>query len=150
MRLSAEIRIDADRETVWAAFADLTARTGWQANLKDIRLLTGEAGAANSSYQLTYDRDGRQSTAIESITEVRQPDFMAVIIDDDQAKWLIVSSFTDAEGGGTIWQRFSNSSFHGLARLSAPFRIGSIRRGFEDDMQRFKLMVETREAGKKR
>ena len=148
MKLSSEVHIDADRNTVWAAFTDLADRSRWQMNLRDVKLLSGEAGEANSSYQLTFDDDGRESTAIESITEVREGDFMAIIIDDDQAKWLIVSSFTDADDGGTIWRRFGNASFHGLARLGAAFRVGAIRRRFEDDMQRFKLMVETDEAGR--
>ena len=146
MKLNAEIRIDADRATVWTAFTDLNRRTGWQANLTEARLLSGQPGKPDSSCQLTFDDDGRRCTAIESVTELRKPDFMAVVIESDQAKWLIVSTFADTGDGGTIWQRFGNSSFHGLARLTAPFRVAAIRQRFEDDMQRFKLMVETDEA----
>jgi uncharacterized protein YndB with AHSA1/START domain len=149
MKLRAEIDIDAGRETVWSAFATPANRPRWQTGLNEVQLISGEAGAVNSSYRLSFG-NGSASTAIESITEARRPDFLAVIVEDGRAKSLIVDTFTDAGDGGTRWQRFSNSRFHGIARLGAPFRIGAMRRRIEDDMQRFKLMVETEEAGRDR
>lgn len=148
MKLSSEIDIDADRETVWDAFADFGERPRWQSGLTGVTRLSGEDGALNSSYRLSFEHDGRRFDALESITEVRRPDFLAVIVEDDASRSLVVNTFTQTAADRTRWALWSNTRFRGLAKLGALFRAGSKRERTEYDMHRFKLMVESEDAGR--
>ena len=115
----------------------------WQPTLKRFDHKSGEPGQTGAVSELTYDEDGRQLVLTETITERREPDFMAGIYESKHGTMLIVHTFEETADGHTLWTSWSNMNFKGLMKLFAIFMVRSIRRRTEDDMQRFKLMVET-------
>ncbi len=143
MKLKYELVIDADRDTVWESFDDADNLKRWQPTLNSYRHLSGEAGRPGMVAELTYAENGRTVVMTETITERRRPDFMAGIYETDRSSALIVNTFETVDGGGTRWTAWMNMSFRGFTKLLSLFLIKSIRRRTEDDMQRFKLMVET-------
>ena len=143
MKLKYELVIDADRDTVWEAFDSTENLLRWQPTLQRFDHRSGEAGQPGAISELTYEEDGRQVVITETLTERREPDFMAGIYESKHATMLHVNTFEETEDGRTRWTSWCNMNFKGLMKLFSIFMIKSFRQRTEDDMQRFKLMVET-------
>ena len=143
MKLKYELVIDADRDAVWDAFDNPDNLKRWQPTLESYRRQSGDAGQPGAVAELCYDENGRKIIMTETITESRKPDFMAGIYETPHSSTLIVNTFETVDGGGTRWTAWTNMGFRGFMRFLSPFLIKSIRRRTENDMQRFKLMVET-------
>ena len=148
MKLKFETVIDASLETVWAAFDNPDNMSRWQQNLESFRHLSGDPGQPGAVSELVYDEKGRKVVLKETITERRQPDFLAGTYESPMAKTLIVNHFEAVGDESTRWTAWCNFSFHGLMKVMSLFVGGMIRKRTEGDMQRFKLMVETDRANR--
>jgi len=85
----------------------------------------------------------------ETITECREPDFLSANYDSKYASTVIVNHFRLIDKNTTRWSSWCNFTFKGFMKIMALFLAGTIRKRTEDDMHRFKLLVETDEAGRK-
>ena len=56
--------------------------------------------------------------------------------------------FESIDENTTRWTSWRNFSFKGFMKIMTLFIAGTIHKRTEDDMHRFKLMVETDEAGR--
>lgn len=146
MKLRLETVIDADLETVWAAFDNPDNMRRWQQNLQAFRHVSGEPGQPGAISELVYDENGRKVIMKETITERRQPDFLTGIYETPMGKTLIVNHFEAIGDNSTRWTAWCNFTFRGLMKITSLFVAGMIRKRSESDMQRFKLMVETDQA----
>ena len=93
--------------------------------------------------ELVYDEGGRRTVLTETITERRKPDFKAAIYESRHGTTLVFNTFERIDDRHTRWSAWSNMTFKGFMKIMSIFLINAIRRRTEDDMQRFKLMVET-------
>ena len=59
---------------------------------------------------------------------------------------VVVNHFEDAGDSKTRWIAYWNYSFSGIAKFKTLFTHRSFRNRIEEDMQRFKLLVETSES----
>ncbi len=143
MKLKFETVIDADLDTVWAAFDNPDNMTRWQQNLESFRHVSGEPGQPGAVSQLVYDEKGKKVVMTETISERRQPDFLAGTYDSPMGKVLIVNHFEAIDDDSTRWTAWCNFAFQGFMKIMSLFVGGMIRKRTEGDMQRFKLMVET-------
>lgn len=143
MKLKFELIIDADREAVWEAFDNADHMQRWQRTLVSYEHRSGEPGVPGSVAKLVYDVNGRRTIMTETISEHRKPVFMAGIYETSHSTTLVFNTFEQIDEQHTRWVAWTNMNFKGLMRLTSIFLIKSIRRRTEDDMQRFKLMVET-------
>lgn len=143
MKLKFEQEIDASRDTVWAAFDNPDNMPRWQRNLESFKHLSGDAGQPGAVLELTFDEKGRKIVLRETITERRQPDFLAGIYESPMGKTLIVNHFEAIDDNRTRWTAWCNFTFRGLMKVASLFVFGRIRDRTEADMERFKLMVET-------
>jgi uncharacterized protein YndB with AHSA1/START domain len=143
MKFRHEIVIDADQASVWAAFDDPANMKAWQPTLASFTRKSGETGAVA---ELVYNENGREVTLVETITERREPHFMAGTYESGVGNALIVNHFEDAGDGRTRWAMYGNHSFRGVFRFLGIFLAGSIRKRNEDMMNNFKLYAETRQA----
>lgn len=146
MKFRHEIIIDADPKTVWATFDNPANMKAWQPTLESFTRISGEDGKPGAVAELVYDENGRKVTLIETITERREPHFMAGTYESDAGNALIVNHFEDAGDGGTRWTMYGNHTFKGIFRLLGLFVAGSIRKRNEAMMNNFKLLAETQEA----
>lgn len=146
MKLNNELIIDAKRETVWSAFDDSSMRSKWQTGLTAWRQISGKPNQIGAVAELTYEENGRSRKATETVTERRQPSFLATTYESKQRNMLTVNSFESVGGKQTRWSVWSNIRFRGVATMTSLFSANRIRQQLEDDMQRFKLLVETLEA----
>ena len=146
MKFRHEIIIDADLETVWATFDNPENMKAWQPTLESFARKSGEAGQPGAVAELVYDENGRKVTLVETITERREPHFMAGTYESDAGNALIVNHFEDAGDGRTRWTMYGNHTFRGIFRLLGLFVAGSIRKRNETMMNNFKLLAETRAA----
>lgn len=147
MKLKFEQEIDASRDTVWAAFDNPDNMPRWQQNLESFKHLSGEPGQPGAVSELTFDEKGRKIVLRETITERRQPDFLAGTYESPTGKTLIVNHFEAIDENRTRWTAWCNFTFRGLMKVASLFVFGRIRDRTEADMERFKLMVETDRAG---
>ena len=83
---------------------------------------------------------------IETITERREPDFMAGTYESARGKGVIVNHFKTVGDRQTRWSMYANHTFSGIYRLLGIFFAGSIRNRSEEAMNNFKLYTETLEA----
>jgi uncharacterized protein YndB with AHSA1/START domain len=143
MKLKYETVIDASLDTVWAAFDNPDNMTRWQHNLESFTHVSGEAGQPGAVSELVFDEKGRKVVFKETITERRQPDFLAGTYESPMGKTLVVNHFEAVDENSTRWTAWCNFTFRGVMKVVSLFVAGTIRKRTEADMQRFKLMVET-------
>ena len=146
MKFRHEIIIDADQQTVWATFDNPSNMKAWQPTLESFTRKSGEDGQPGAIAELVYDENGRKVTLKETITERREPHFLAGTYESDAGNALIVNHFEDAGDGRTRWTMYGNHSFRGIFRLLGLFVAGSIRKRNETMMNNFKLLAETKRA----
>ncbi len=146
MKLKFETVIDASVDTVWAAFDDPGNMPRWQQNLESFNHISGEPGQPGAMSELKYDEKGKEIVLRETITERREPNFLAGVYDSPMGKTLIVNHFEAVNENSTRWTSWSNFTFKGFMKILSLFVSGIIRKRTEADMQRFKLMVETDQA----
>ena len=120
--------------------------TRWQQNLESFRHVSGEPGQPGAVSELVYDEKGKKVLLKETITERRQPDFLAGTYESPMGKTLIVNHFEALDDNSTRWTTWCNFTFQGFMKIMSLFIGGAIRKRTEADMQRFKLMVETDQA----
>ena len=143
MKLNCEQVIKADRRTVWAAFDNPHNMRKWQPTLESFMHKSGVPGQPGSVSELVYDEKGRKVIMTETVTERREPDFLAGTYESPWGKTLIVNHFEAVDEHTTRWSAWCNFTFRGLMRFMAPFIAGSIRRRTEADMRRFRQLVES-------
>ena len=146
MKLKAEVIIDADQEIVWRYFDDPDNLSKWQQALESHEFVAGTPGEPDSICELRYREKSRLRVVRETITARRAPDFLAGIRESGYANAVVVNHFEDEGDGKTRWIAYWNYSFTGAAKFKTLFTHRSYRVRIQDDMQRFKLFVETESA----
>lgn len=147
MKHKFEITIDASRQKVWAAFDNPDNLRRWQQNFHSYTHRSGQPGREGAVAELVFDENGKEIVLTETITERREPDFLAAMYESDHGSTLIVNHFEEIDENTTRWTSWCNFTFRGFMKFKSLFVAGSIRRRTEGDMQRFKLMVESDQAG---
>lgn len=148
MKQKFEISIDAGLYKVWSAFDNPDNLSRWQQNFHSYTHKSGEPGQRGAIGELVYDEKGRKTVLRETVTERREPNFLAGMYESDHGSTIIVNHFEAIDENTTRWTSWCNYTFRGLMRFMSLFIAGSISRRTEGDMQRFKLMVESDEAGR--
>lgn len=146
MKTRHEVLIDAPRDVVWAAFDNPDNMLRWQPTLRSFEHTAGTAGQPGATTALLYDEDGREVRMTETITERREPDFMASVYTTEWGKTIIVNHFEDAGDGRTRWVMYANHFFKGVMKIISVFRAGALKNRTDNDLQRFKLLVESEQA----
>ncbi len=146
MKTRHEVLIDAPRDVVWSAFDKPDNMLRWQPTLKSFEHQSGKPGEPGATTALVYDEDGREVRMTETVTERRAPDFMASVYTTEWGKTIVVNHFEDAGDGRTRWVMYANHFFKGMMKVMSVFRAGAIKKRTENDLQRFKLLVESEEA----
>lgn len=147
MKLKFEKVIGADRQAVWSAFDNVDNMPRWQQNFESFSPVSGEAGQVGAVAEVVFNENGRKVVLKETITERREPDLLAGTYEGGGATTLIVNHFEAIEDGQTRWTAWCNFSFRGFMKVASLFVAGRIRKRTDGDMERFKLMVESDQAG---
>lgn len=148
MKLNFDQTIDADLPTVWAAFVDPENMRRWQQNFESYTHKSGVRGQPGATAELVFNEGKKKIILKETITERRDPDFLAGSYESAYGTTVIVNHFEAINATTTRWTSWCNFSCKGLMKIMAVFVAGSMRKRTEGDMQRFKLLVETTEASK--
>jgi len=149
MKFENAIVIDADRETVWREFDNVDNLQKWQPTLQSFTLKSGTASEPGAVSEMVYDEGGRTVVMLETLTEKRQPSFMAGIYESDWSKAVIVNHFESLEGGRTRWVIYANHNFKAMMKVLGIFFRKSIGRRTQSFMEHFKLFVESKIADEK-
>ena len=147
MKLSFGVTIDADVDTVWAAFNNPDNMGRWQTNFDAYTQLSGEPGQPGSVAELTFNENGKIVVLTETITARREKSFLAGSYESTDSTTIIVNQFRAIDTNQTLWTSWRKFSFKGFMKVMSLFISGTIRQRPEAVMQRFKLMIETDEAG---
>ena len=143
MKMNFEIEIDASVDDVWAAFDSPHNMTRWMQNLVSYEQLSGEPGQPGAQGKLTFDENGKEVILIETVTERREPDFLAGKYEADHGTTHIVNHFEALDGNRTRYTSWVRCEFKGFLRFIAIFIRGAMRKRTEADMHRLKLMIES-------
>jgi len=148
MKLNFEQTIDANLGTVWAAFNNSSNKERWQQNFESYTHTSGDPGKPGAISELIFNENGKPMVVNETITECREPVFLSAIYESKFASTIIVNHLEFIEESKTRWTSWCKFTFKAFMKIMALFIAGTIRRRTEDDMHRFKLLVETDEAGR--
>ena len=146
MKTRHEVLIDAPRDVVWSAFDNPDNMLRWQPTLRSFEHQSGTPGEPGAVTALVYDEDGREVRMTETVTERRAPDFTASVYTTEWGKTIVVNHFEEAGDGRTRWVMYANHFFKGMMKVIGVFRAGAIRKRTENDLERFKLLVESEQA----
>lgn len=142
MKHSAEIIINAPHEHVWAIFDNADNMQKWQPTLESFEHVSGSPGQPGAVSTLTYNENGRKIVMTETISERREPDFLAGIYESNFGTTTVVNHFDALDGGKTRWRVWCNFRFRGFMKFMALFMRRSIRNHTNNDLQRFKELAE--------
>ena len=143
MKIKLAIDIDAERERVWSAFDDSDNLRRWQPALRSFNCESGTPNHPGAVSTYRFTEKGKDVDVTETVTERREPHFIAARYSAKHGTTTTVNHFEALDGGRTRWTLHARFRHRGLARFITPlFRLPICRR-LENDMQRFKLMVET-------
>ena len=148
MKHKTEVLIDADRDTVWQFFDNPDNMSKWQPTLKSFTHKSGTPGQPDAISELVYDENGRDIVMTETITARREPAFLGGTYESKWGNVIIFNHFEETNDGKTIWACNSNYVFKGFMKVMAIFMRKSICSRTDNDMNRFKLLVETEVANK--
>ena len=146
MKTRHEILIDAPRAVVWAAFDDVDGRRRWQPTLRSVTQKSGKPGEVGSVAERVYDEEGETVVMTETVTDRREPDFLAGVYATRWGKTVVVNHFEDLGDDRTRWIVYANHFFEGVMKLLGVFTGKRLGRRAERDLERFKLMVESARA----
>jgi uncharacterized membrane protein len=147
MKILKEITIDADQQTVWRCFDDPAMTREWQPALKSQELIQGTLGEPGSVLELIYDHNGRELCVVSTVTGKREPEFMAVTSDSESSLTSIANRFEVLADNRTRWVLDMDYRFKGFYRLAALFLRKSMDARADEEMRRFKRLVETAPKG---
>jgi uncharacterized protein YndB with AHSA1/START domain len=147
MKQKFEIEIDAGVDTVWTAFTNPDNMRRWVKNFKSFTSTSGIPGQPGATGEIVFDENGREVVLKEKITERREKAFLAATYEASHGTTQIVNHFESVEPNTTRWSSWCKFTFNGFMKFLSLFMAGTIRRRTEGDMARFKLMVESDEAG---
>ena len=146
MKLNFAQSIDADLQTVWSAFNNPDNKVRWQQGFESFTHKSGTRGQPGAVSEFIY-REGKKRVILkETITELREPNFLASIYRSRQGTIIVVNHFEATDASTTLWTTWCNFTFSGVMKFTAFLIAGAIKKRTENDMQRFKLFVETDEA----
>ena len=148
MKLNFEIIIDASLDDVWAAFTNPDNMGRWMQNFESFTTISGVPGQPGTVAKVVFNENGKRVVLKETVTERRDPDFLAGTYEADGSSTHIVNHFEAIDDEHTKWTSWCRFTFTGMMRFFAIFIGGAIRKRTEGDMNRFKLMVESDLAGK--
>ncbi|MCK5325884.1 MAG: SRPBCC family protein [Woeseiaceae bacterium] len=150
MKFSIDIVIDVSLDAVWQLFDNPDNMKKWQPTLESFTHKSGDPGQSGAVAELIYDEKGRKIPIIETVTERREPHFMAGTYESAMGKAIIVNHFEEVEENRTRWVMYTNHTFNGIFKLLSIFFGGSIRKRNEEVMNNFKLFAETEQAERAR
>lgn len=142
MKFRNERILEASREAVWQAFDNIENMKKWQPTLQQFEHLSGQPGQPGAVSKLVYDENGRSVILIETITDRSEPDCFSGTYDNNTVFNDITNRFEALDGNRTRWIMETEYRFKGLFKLMAPFVRGSIKKRSDEDMDRFKALVE--------
>lgn len=142
MKFNIEKTINASLQDVWSAFDNPDNMYQWQPTLESYEHRHGVPGQPDSVAELTYNEERGKVVLTETVSERREPDFMAGTYESEWARILIVNHFEAIDESTTRWIMYSNMAFKGFMKVMALFMGSSIRKRNDADMERFKNFVE--------
>lgn len=143
MKLRKKITINSDCETVWRIFNDPEYTREWQPALKSQTHLSGTPDEVGGKYELIYDHNGRELRAVITLTEMREFEFMAAILDSDWMRTTIANRFESLDGNRTLWVLEHEYRFKGIYKFVALFLRKTMRSRSDDEMRHLKELVES-------
>lgn len=136
---------DVDRpvEEVWAVLQDEQRSAEWKTGCRAAELVEGERGRVGSRYRLEFTERGKAFTIEATVVASKENEEYTVVYDHETMSSR-VRTLLRPEAGGThvaVEMSVSGNTFAGKAMIAAG--KGMMRRRMEDDLGRFKRLVES-------
>jgi ligand-binding SRPBCC domain-containing protein len=112
----ARVTINKPRDVVWAYFINQKNLKDWLPNVKSIENISGEPMTAGSKFKMTFEENGREIVMTETMTEVKEKEVFAFILENEVIKANDRITFIDKgnqtevvenntfEGGNIFWK----------------------------------------------
>ena len=145
MRFELSMDINAPPEQVWAVFENPANMPHWQPGLQSYEHISGEPGWPGAVSLLVYHEGNRRIEMTETVMSRDEGRHLAGQYETAWASNDMACTFQALPDGGTRWRAQAEFRFKGWVKLLAPLLRAGIRKRVEDDMLRFKALVESGE-----
>lgn len=145
MRFELCVDIDAAPAVVWRLFADPANMPRWQPTLQSYEKISGEPGWPGATSLLVYHEGGRKREMKATVLAREEERHFSGRYETAWATNDMACTFQPLGENRTRWRAFAEFRFKGWTRMIAPLLRSGIRKRLEDDMLRFKELVESGE-----
>lgn len=125
------VTINKPRTVVWKYFTDQNTLKEWLPNVKSIENISGEPMTAGSKFKMTFEENGSEIVMTETMTEVKENEVFAFILENEVMKANDRITFIDKgdkteivenntfEGGNIFWRSLFALMKSGFEKNSA-------------------------------
>jgi carbon monoxide dehydrogenase subunit G len=125
------VTINKPRDVVWKYFIDQKNLKDWLPNVKSFEKISGEPMTAGSKFKMTFDEDGREIVMTETMTEVKDKEVFAFVLENEVMTANARITFIDKgdktevvenntfSGGNFFWRSLFALMQSGLEKNSA-------------------------------
>ena len=143
MKYEVEIKIDRSREEVVSVFQDPDQIKAWQPSFRSLEVIEGEPGATGSKTRLVYERRGKETEMIETITNNSLPERFESIYEAKGVKNIHENRFAE-DRGSTRWYVETEFQFSGFMKIVALFLRKAFPKETRSSMELLKQYVESK------
>lgn len=143
MQFELSVDIDASPAEVWRVFDNPANMPRWQPTLQSYERISGEPGWPGATSLLVYHEGGRHIEMTETIVARDEGRHLSGRYENAWAINEMACTFEALPDGGTRWRALVEFRFKGWVKLLAPLLRGGVQKRLEDDMLRFKALVES-------
>ena len=139
-----KIRINKPVNQVYSSFINIEKMRDWLTGFKAVETLKGKPNEVGSQYKLTINENGKEIVIYEEVTALKENEEFAFTMDHDamtshsQVRFVPLNNHTteiltsvEIQGKGLVW------------KMLVPTIISTIKKRQEDDLIKFKNMIET-------
>ena len=149
MKMTFQVQVDAPRDEVFAAFADVGNLADRVEGIERVELLTDGPIGVGTRFRETRIMFKREATEEMKFTAFDAPNQFTLEADSCGARFTSVHRFTEQDGGTLVELDMSSKATTFAAKLFTPLGFlmaGSMKKLIRKDMDQMKAAIESRAA----
>lgn len=139
-----KIKIDKPINQVYSSFTNIEKMKSWLSGFQSVEILSGKPNEIGSQYKLTITENGKEIVMYEKVTALTENEEFAFTMEHDamtshsRVRFVPLNNHSteiliavEIHGKGLVW------------KLVVPTIISTIKNRQENDLKKFKTMIET-------
>lgn len=142
MKLTTSITINAEASKVWNVFTDPNQMSLWMSNIHSIETIEGKAEEIGSVHKVTFKENGRLTTFIEKVTNVRKHELYAFTMEHPALQSHVLVRLKSSKGQTVLSQEVNMKALKLSWKLFLPLMKKQMLKRQNEDFGKLKLLAE--------